>query len=147
MCRWFNSALGHHSRPHAQRGTWVQIKFNGAKTIDQVLCATRRHRIAESASWRSTGATQRSAAAAALHAALPQRANFCERLGVRLRAGLLLRALLPADAGECFAQVGFDAAGVAKGLVQYRFHAASCPWHGAPQPPPPPYTQDAFLRI
>jgi hypothetical protein len=57
---------------------------------------------------------------------LPQRTDLGERLGIRLRTRVLLCALLAADPGERLAQVGFDTAGVAKGLVEYRFHAASC---------------------
>jgi len=110
------------------------------------LCSARRVAGAMRRRARIVASARRNRRRAALHASLAQRANFCEGLGVRLHAGLLLCALLPAYPGKSLAQVGFDAAGVAKGSVQYRFHAASCLWHGAPQPPPPTYMQDAFRR-
>ena len=86
----------------------------------------------------SAVAPARNAALAVLHGPLPQQVNLRERLGVRLHARLLLRALFPTDAGESLAQVRFDAAGVAKGSVENRFHTASCVWHEAPQPSPHP---------
>jgi hypothetical protein len=44
---------------------------------------------------------------------------------LRLRRLQLLGPLFAPDAGEGFSQVGFDAAGVTKGTIEYRFHAAS----------------------
>jgi hypothetical protein len=56
---------------------------------------------------------------------LAQRANLGEHVGLRLRRLKLLGTLFPPDTGEGFSQVGFDAAGVPKRPIEYRFHAAS----------------------
>jgi hypothetical protein len=44
------------------------------------------------------------------------------RLGFHL--GLLIRALLAANAGKRLPQIGFDAVGVTERTVKYRFHAS-----------------------